>query len=361
MTMKRLITMIAILIPALAMAQGGKDLYMPRFDGAVKARVEFSTEDGAYRFNVRNARFGVAGSVTDNISYRMQVDFSNQGVTQFLDAYVTYGAGRFRMNLGQQAYMFSSDMSRAPATLIFADWSMLAKYISTYSGAYPAAGGVTSYVHQFSARDLGAMATYSITRNSSVKLSAGLFSGSGMNNPRWDNTVNVITRLDVTPAAGLRLSASFYDGNTPAEGGSRDRLRMVGAETEYYRGDLYLGAEYARRYMKNPGGSYQLMTAAFLQEIYYFRMNSPQVKYLAPALRWDMANGLVYRDAIGGGLAEASPGRITAGLNIGFSEAPVRAEIRLNYEKYMFGDKPADLAVNRLFQDKVTLEFVASF
>lgn len=359
--MKRLVIIAAVIFPVLVSAQDGRGFYMPKFDAAVKAKVELSTEDGNYRFNVRNARLGLAGNVTDNISYRMQVDLSNQGTIQFLDAYASYQTGRFKINLGQQLYHFSSDMGRGPSVLIFANRSLLAKFITTFSGAYSEGGTTHHYVRQFSSRDLGALATYSITRNSSVKATVGFFSGSGVNNPQWDNSLNVITRLDVKPVTGLRVSASFYDGNTPEQGGYRDRLRMVGAEAEYSYGNLHIGGEYARRYMKNEEEKYRLLTAAYLQGVYYFKMNSPQVKYLAPALRWDMANGLVFRENLSGGLDKTDVNRVTAGINIGFSEAPVKAEIRLNYEKYLFGDKPADLSVNKLFQDKITLEFVAAF
>ena len=46
--------------------------YVPRVDGAVKAKLEVSLNDGEYRFNVRNTRFGVSGNVSRNMFYRIQ-------------------------------------------------------------------------------------------------------------------------------------------------------------------------------------------------------------------------------------------------------------------------------------------------
>lgn len=359
--MRHLISVAILLFPVLSAAQNGNEFYYPKIDGTVKARMELSTEDGNYRFNVRNARFGVSGNITDNVAYRLQVDFSNQGAVHFLDAYASYRTDRFQLSFGQQPYNFSTDMVKAPSAMIFSNRSMLAKFITTHNGTIPAGGVETYYVRQLSARDLGALATYSFMKNSALKASVGLFSGSGMNNPAWDNSVNIVSRIDARPIAGLRLAASFYDGNLQPQDGHRDRLRMAGVEAEYISGDLKVTGEYARRYMKNQTNRYELMTAAFAQGIYYFRMSDSQVKYLAPAVRWDMAGDLPFINVISQTVDKTDANRITLGFALGLAEIPVKAELRLNYEKYIFRDKPTDLAVNRLFQDKVTLEFVASF
>ena len=46
--------------------------YVPKIDGAIKAKMEIDLNRGEYRFNVRNSRFGVRGNVSRNMSYRLQ-------------------------------------------------------------------------------------------------------------------------------------------------------------------------------------------------------------------------------------------------------------------------------------------------
>ena len=88
--------------------------YVPRVDGAVKAKLEVSLNDGEYRFNVRNTRFGVSGNVSRNMFYRIQVDFNNEGKLSILDSYAGYRTGGLDIRLGQQQYHFSTDLDRGP-------------------------------------------------------------------------------------------------------------------------------------------------------------------------------------------------------------------------------------------------------
>ena len=75
---------------------------MPKIDGAIKAKMEIDLNRGEYRFNVRNSRFGVKGNVSRNMSYRLQVDFSNEGKVSILDSYVAYKIHGFEAIIGQQ-------------------------------------------------------------------------------------------------------------------------------------------------------------------------------------------------------------------------------------------------------------------
>ena len=80
--------------------------YVPKIDGAIKAKMEIDLNRGEYRFNVRNSRFGVRGNVSRNMSYRLQVDFSNEGKVSILDSYVAYKTHGFEAIIGQQQYHF---------------------------------------------------------------------------------------------------------------------------------------------------------------------------------------------------------------------------------------------------------------
>lgn len=97
--------------------------YVPKIDGAIKAKMEIDLNRGEYRFNVRNSRFGVRGNVSRNMSYRLQVDFSNEGKVSILDSYVAYKIHGFEAIIGQQQYHFSTDLDRGPSTNMFANRS----------------------------------------------------------------------------------------------------------------------------------------------------------------------------------------------------------------------------------------------
>ncbi len=120
--------------------------YVPQVDGAVKVKLETDLYGGEYRFNVRNSRFGVRGNVSRNMTYRIQVDFNNEGKVSVLDSYVGYTAGGFGVQLGQQQYHFSTDLDRGPTTNMFANRSFLAKYLTGYYGSELSGGEVVGYV-----------------------------------------------------------------------------------------------------------------------------------------------------------------------------------------------------------------------
>lgn len=361
--MKKLtLILLSILAVQAAKAQESPAAYLPKLDGTIKARTEISAYDGYYRINVRNARLGASGNITDESFYRIQVDFSNEGSISFLDAYAGYRFGRLDFILGQQQLHFSTDMDRGPAAALFANRSFISKFITSYYGH--TAGG--SYIRQIGSRDLGAFASYNLHQGSGLKLSLGLFSGNGINNPKWNNTVNILGRVSVKPSANTRLSLSYYNGYTPLheEGISMvaRRITMAGAEAGYSDGKLLAEMELANRYLKNAAGGREHLTLGLVQAQYRLELNqSCKASYWAPAIRWDTGNNLDYIDKAASARTNLDLNRLTAGVRLGFEGKAGRSHIGLNYEKYFFKNTPSDISVNRLFQDKLTLEFVASF
>lgn len=364
-----------ILLLANAAAQNNAISYMPRVDGVVKAKVEMSTYDGNYRFSVRNARFGLSGNVARDINYRFQTDISSEGNISLLDANVGYVTPRLNIRIGQQAYNFSTDLICSPASNIFSNRSLLAKFLTSYYGSYLKDGQTRYFTSTMGGRDLGITAGYTFPGRTPLTLSLGILSGNGMNNPQWDATANLVGRIDVKPTASTRLSASYYNGRTPIhdmvvtdDAGTpqvqrlRQKITMAGAEAGYDDGHLTIQAEYARRYLKNDGGKAQVLAAAFGYATYRFDIPDKYIaRYWAPVLRWDTGNNIDYVYGPDARLAAFSADRITAGLRLGFAEKIVRAELRLSYEKYLLRRGPEGMAHDRLLQDKVTLEFVASF
>ena len=354
-------------------AQSRKVSYVPTVDGAVKVKLEFDLNSGEYRFNVRNARFGVKGNVSRNMFYRIQVDFSNEGNISILDSYVGYRTGGFDVRFGQQQYHFSSDLDRGPTTNMFANRSFLSKYLTSYYGSELSGGEVVGYTRTLGSRDLGLMLSYGFRTGVPLKAYAGVFNGSGINNPEWGKKVNAIGRLEIGGSEGLRGSVAYYDGYTPlhlkvkeADGGRsteqvQTRMQMAGLEMRYVKGPFFIEGEYARRYL-DMGDAREVMTAALVHSYYEIRLPEKAfASYVAPIVRWDLGNNVDYLNTEVKQREAFDANRITLGVNVGFGEKLIRSEIRLNYEKYLFGKKPSDFSTNRSLHDKFTIEVVASF
>ncbi len=349
--------------------------FVPKIDGAVKAKFELSTYDGQFRFNVRNSRFGVSGNVSRHMVYRMQVDFNNEGKVSILDAYAGYQTGGWDIRLGQQQYHLSTDLDRGPSSNMFANRSFLAKYLTGYYGSELVDGKPKDFVRTLGSRDLGVMATYTFKTRIPLKLFFGVFNGSGINNPEWGKSVNFVGRAEIGKNVdGLRLALAYYDGSAPThdrviEIGDvyeqvpfQQKMRIGVVELCYRYGALFIEGEYARRYLENYSGQNQVMTASHIHSYYLFSMRpSCALNHIAPIVRWDVGNGMDYLNKVTESVQTVNANRITMGVNFGFGKKFTRSEIRLNYEKYLMKDEPSDLSINKLYQDKFTVEVVAAF
>ena len=348
--------------------------YLPQFFGTIKMKFETSTVNGDFRFNLRHTRFGVQGSVTKNIQYRMQVDFSNEGRLTFLDAYGIYKYGNFELSLGQQAYDFSTDMSRAPGANIFANYSFLAMYMTTYPEQTLAGTGVEGRVMALGARDLGAQARYTIMREGfPLTFSLGAFNGSGINAPVWSNSINIANRISAGRSDGFGFAASYYNGYTPKttrvrfagplSGYTVDamkyKLEMAGVELRYGKDNFRIEAEYAQQRLRYDG--LKILSAAHVFGYYRFWLPNSQINYIAPTARFDMINNLCVSNTLTRGINTLDAQRITLGANLGFMRKFTGTELRFNYEKYFISDKPSDFHGNHQLHDKFTVEVIASF
>jgi hypothetical protein len=140
--------------------------YLPDIDGIVKTKAEFDLYNSLMRFEVRNARFGAKGKINPFMSYRLELDLSDEGIMKMLDAFVRFTpVPKLDFYMGQRKIPFSTDYIRSPAENIFANRSFLAKYIND------------------GMRDIGFYANYKFTGSVPVDIFAGAVNGTGNNNP----------------------------------------------------------------------------------------------------------------------------------------------------------------------------------
>lgn len=348
--------------------------YLPSFEGTVKARFETSTYDGQFRFNVRNARLGLFGNAGERVYYKFQVDFSNEGMTTVLDAYAGYKVGNFNLMIGQLPYHFSSDVLRSPNVSMFANRSFIAKYISGFYGENLDDGRVSGFVGGIGGRDIGANFSYAFKLGIPVKATFSLLNGAGVNNPQWQSNMNFMGRLDFTLSKKLSAGVSYYNGSTALHSHvrtvvltgeqiavmARNHIEMLDAELSFKSGNFTLDAEYAQRMLKE--NTRHMMTAAHVFGSYKFMLkNSKFAQFIMPVARWDIGDNIDYLNKTSYMRESFSSNRITAGVTIGLPGAIVKSELRFQYEKYFLKDTPSDLSINKLLQDKFTVEVVVAF
>lgn len=302
--------------------------YLPKVDGSLKTKVEFDLENSKMRFEVRNARFGAKGNVNKYIAYRAEIDLSDEGKIKMLDAYVKITPlSNLDIYLGQRKVPFGTDYMRSPVENIFANRSFVAKY--TNDGL----------------RDIGLVVNYKFGKKMPVELWIAALNGTGNNNPQWIDRPNFAGRASLEPVKNFRITGNYYNGATTTQ---KD-LNMFGGELRYQTDKLLVETELMKRhYFTNDSLNVETSQSGFYIHSYYnFFTGKNMIQYIAPVARYDFMGDLLNKNNL---LAE----RITAGINFGFEPKPFKAEIRLNYEKYL-------KKYNDTHFDRFTIEFIAKF
>jgi len=300
--------------------------FLPDLDGVIKTKIEFDLENSLMRFEVRNARFGVKGKINNYMSYKAEIDLSDEGKMKMLDAFVRFTPiSGLDLYMGQRKIPFSTDYIRNPAENIFANRSFLAKYIND------------------GMRDIGFYAEYKLPSKFPAGILLGAVNGTGNNNPKWISRPNLVSRITAGPEKGFRAAGNTYFGETQY----KDHLAMYGGELRYTNGSFFIESEYIMSQWKDTLSVRQHDDGIYLHSYYNFLQENKMIYMITPTARIDLMGESVFGNKI-----DAS--RVTLGINIGFEPRQFYSEIRLNYENYLKGSLP-------IHTDKITLEFVGRF
>jgi hypothetical protein len=300
--------------------------FMPDIDGILKTKVEYDLNNSKIRFEVRNARFGAKGKINNYMSYRAELDLSDEGKMKMLDAYVRFTPfANLDFYMGQRKIPFSTDYMRNPAENIFANRSFLSKYIND------------------GMRDIGFYAEYKFAGNIPVGLLLGAVNGTGNNNPQWISKPNLVSRLTAGAEQGLRFAGNLYYG----EAVNRKDLSMLGGEARYSSGTFFIESEYIRRNWTDTSSTRLHDDGLYIHSWYNFKFESKMIHMLSPTARLDFMGDAVFR-------GKYDAGRLTLGINLGFEPRQFYSEVRLNYENYLKSSLP-------IHTDKITLEFIGRF
>lgn len=317
----------------------------PKFHGTVRGKYEYQPEDGAGRFEVRNARFSVSGNVTHAVEYKLEVDLCDEGKIKMLDAYTRLSPNDwFKFTIGQMRVPFTIDAHRSPHQRFFANRSFIAKQV----------GNV---------RDVGMAMGFDFKLGVPMKLEGGIFNGSGLTNQKdfWTSEVNYSGKLSMFFPKGFNLVLSMQKVDPDIYD-----VMMYDVGAFYHNHGLHVEAEFL--YKTYQDGLFDDV-CAFNSFVFYDipLKEDGLLKKITPLVRFDMmddhSDGMRY-DASG---EESTAGtliindyarsRITGGLTFSLSK-PFISDIRLNYEHYFYKDGGIPQISEK---NKIVIEFMTRF
>lgn len=307
------------------------------FEGVLKTKFEWATEDGSTRFGVRNSRLGVNGKVLPKLNYNAKIELSDEGDFKVLDVYGTYQHNEnLSFKIGQFSLPIFNSYTTDPGTMMFANRTFLAKYY-------------------MSTRDIGMQITYNFPQFSfPVKAEFGIFNGNSSNTVRWADKKSFSGRLTLGDMMGLRSSFKFYDNHRLGE--SEDDFQhhfSYGADLRFAKENWKIEAEAMFKEDRTENIEY---VTAYLQSAYAFpTQNEGLIKHIIPAFRYDF---LDQNKNIGNFDVQ----RISVGLGLGLDVIPFQSILRLDYEWYFSNnDIPLLQETEEMDSDKISLELVFMF
>lgn len=316
----------------------------PKVHGTIRGKYEYQPEDGEGRFQVRNARVSIEGEVTKTVSYKAEIDLSDEGQIKMLDAYTRLKPVRgLNFTIGQMRVPFTIDAHRSPHQQYFANRSFIAKQV----------GNV---------RDVGATLGYSFNVGIPITLEAGMFNGSGLTNQKdfWTDNVNFSAKAQLFFPRGFNLTLSTQ--KIKPEDVS---VMMYDAGAYYHAHGWHVEAEYLYKHYEDEAFKAVHAVDAFVS--YDIPLRKCFFKKISPLVRYDFmsdhSDGMRYNsdgdeDKAGSLIInDYQRSRVTGGVTFSLS-LPFVSDIRLNYEKYFYRE---GAIAHPSEKDKFVIEFMTRF
>ncbi len=330
-------------IPAAAQADSiavkkEKVNYMPNIHGTVRGKYEYQTEEGESRFEVRNARLSVDGKVARAVEYKAEIDLCDEGKIKMLDAFTRLKPFTgFSVTLGQMRVPFTIDAHRSPHQQYFANRSFIAKQV----------GNV---------RDVGLTVGYKYDCRIPMIFEAGLFNGSGLTNQKdfWTKKVNFSAKAQFFFFDGFNLTLS-----TQKVSPNSHTIMMYDAGAYWHKNGWHVEAEYLYKHYSHDAFTDVHSFDSFVNYDIPLKKGSFVTK-ISPLVRYDFMTDHSDGTLDDNGkmvLTDYKRSRVTAGITISLAK-PFISDIRLNYEKYFYGDNAVPKTSEK---DKIVLEIMTRF
>lgn len=323
---------------------GGKS-YLPVIHGTVRGKYEYQTGESEGRFEVRNARVSVEGNVLPSVSYKAEIDLSDEGEIKMLDAFASVKPWQgVYISAGQMRVPFTIDAHRSPHKQFFANRSFIAKQV----------GNV---------RDVGVTAGYTLPTAMPVILEAGAYNGRTILTDQknsWRKGVSYSAKAQLFPARGFNITLGIQ-GMKPTTVNQTSYDAGV-----YYENDrLHIEAEYLyKTYAHNAYDDVQSVNTFISYGVpvkRVFKRISFLARYDFMTSQWDgktfgKTDGQVDYNKIE--TSDAKRSRVTGGITFSLG-GPFQTDLRLNYEKYFYGKM--EYLAKASEKDKLVLELMVHF
>lgn len=301
-------------------------------DMVLKGKYEFNTDNGKSRFSVRNTRVGLKGKFAPFMSYRLQLELSDNGSFKVLDLYAKFTPVKgLDIIAGQGSVPIFNGYTTSPGSLMFSNRPFIGKYFT-------------------SSRDIGVNVSYKLKQKGfPIAVEAGVYNGNGINNPAWNYDVAYGGRLLFGGMKGFRTTVKAMK----MEKSESKDFFFWGADVRYKGDKWLLEAEVMERHNYF---SKESLFASYIQSSYTFPCSCTYLKGVEPALRWDAMGYDVMDNGFG-------VNRVTAGVNFNVDMKPFRAVFRVNYDHYFNreGVVIPDFSNEEDNHNKLSLEFMLLF
>lgn len=218
---------------------------LPRISGYVQTGYEWA--DDASGFYVKRVRLDMAGDILrEKIDYRIHIEFASPKI---VDAYVQYHPfDQLHVKLGQYKIPFSIENTEyAPLKFELIEYPMALQRMMGFTEK------IGDKTLSATGRELGATLYGGFFKRDGYHIlnyDLSVFNGAGINTKDNNKSKDVAARLTLRPAAGLRISGSYYWGEFGGEYLLRERY---GAGVCYDRGAAVLRGEWIGGRTGTPG------------------------------------------------------------------------------------------------------------
>ena len=311
--------------------------YRPKLNGTIRAKYEYQPQISAGRFQVRNARVSITGNVHKTVSYKAEIDLSDEGKIKMLDAFARWkpiDGGSF--SIGQMRVPFTIDAHRSPHQQYFANRSFIAKQV----------GNV---------RDVGATLGYKFDPLFPITLEAGVFNGSGLTNQKdfWNSQINFSAKAQFQFTDEINFVLSVQKIRPEII-----NIYMYDAGVTWKWNNWTAEAEFLHKVYSDDSFKSVQAVDAFVN--YDFMIRKKLLHKISALARFDYMGdhsdgtlneqGKLY-------ITDYERKRLTAGVTLSIAK-PFIADLRLNYEQYFYNEG-AQVKISE--QNKIVAEVMIRF
>ena len=331
----------------------------PSMHGILRGKYEYQPEMDASRFEVRNARLSVEGTLSMRAAYKLEADLCDKSAMKMKDAWVRLIPWRtLRLTFGQQRMPFSIDAHRNPSAQFFANRSFIAKQVGDM-------------------RDVGfQMGFESRLRNSQeggfvprLIVDLGVFNGSNLDNQKtaWFTAPSYSARIQWLPSQYWAIVPSIQHQKIAERKAAYTSLDLG---TYYKNQHWHIEAEYLHKSYQhgmfsdcNAVDAMVVFKQNFTQENRYFSGVSYLLRYDYMGDHSDGKKGLLESEENGEmrrelKLTDYERHRLTAGVTFHIDNKHFPTDLRVNYENYWYPNKGV---AKESEQDKIVCELMIRF